>query len=320
LALKAVFITRDCLLPSGWPEVPAAELQLRPGTAEGLQALAASKLFLIVLDRGQCGMAVQSGRATDGGVMPRLLELVRSTGGRVDALLQCPHQAADGCGCWGSYPGFLYAAASQLELRLEECYLLCTEPNDVLLAYRAGCRPLLVLNEHGISDLYDGHQPEPRDFPMARDLGIAVQYLLVEEGATEQWGRPRQPSSLSQVEEEIPVSSEGAEFSPMLRLLSPVPGRKGALLLNLPQLSRNARQWLAVFVFGGVWLSLGIAYLLTHLYRVHPFPAFVWYLTLQFIPRPVRGLLFILTGLLVVVVSLRAFWHLFPGNGRRRGG
>jgi len=73
-----------------------------------------------------------------------------------------------------------------------------------------------------------------------------------------------------------------------------------------------------VYVLGGVWLSLGIAYLLTDLYRQHPFPAFVWYLTLQFIPRPVRGLLFILTGLLVVVISLRAFWHLFPGNGRRK--
>jgi len=316
--LKAVFITRDCLLPSGAAEVPAAELQLRPGIAEGLKALAASKLFVIVLDRGPCAIPAQSGPATENVVTPRLLELVRSAGGRVDALLQCPHSPEDGCGCWGSYPGFLYAAASQLELRLEECYLLCTEPSDVLLAYRAGCRPLLILNEHGISDLYDGHQPEPRDFPMARDWASAVQYLLVEEEANEQWGRPRQPSSLSQVEEELPAAAEGTEFSPTLRLLSPLPGKRGAILLNMPQLSRHARQWLAVYVLGGVWLSLGIAYLLTDLYRQHPFPAFVWYLTLQFIPRPVRGLLFILTGLLVVVISLRAFWHLFPGNGRRK--
>jgi hypothetical protein len=110
---------------------------------------------------------------------------------------------------------------------------------------------------------------------------------------------------------------EAPEFSPTLKLLSPIPGAKGALLAALPQVSRTAWRWLAVFVAGGVWLSLGIAYILTHLYRVQPFPEFVWYLTLQFIPRPVRGLLFILTGMVVVVVSLRAFMHLFP-NGRRR--
>lgn len=315
--MRAVFITQDCLLQRAAGGENATEAQFHPGVTEGLQALAGSGLFIIVLDRRPSAVAGQPSTPVDELTTARLPELIQSLGGRIDALLQCPHAPEDNCGCWGSYPGLLLAAASQLDLRLEECYLLCTEPNDVLLAYRAGCRPLLILNEHGISDLYDGHQPEPRDFPMARDLNSAVHYLLVEEETNAQWGRPRVPSSVSQVEEEIPSAVEG-EFSPTLRLFSPVPGKKGVVLLGMPQLSRNARQWLAVFVFGGVWLSLGIAYLLTHLYRVQPFPAFVWYLTLQFIPRPLRGLLFILTGLLVVVVSLRAFWHLFPGNGKRR--
>jgi hypothetical protein len=111
---------------------------------------------------------------------------------------------------------------------------------------------------------------------------------------------------------------EAAEVHPTLRLLSPVPGAR-VLPVSLPQISRTARQWLALFVFGGVWLSLGIAYILTHLYRVQPFPEFVWYLTLQFIPRPVRGLLFIGTGVAVVAISLRAFLRLFPNNGRKWG-
>jgi hypothetical protein len=81
---------------------------------------------------------------------------------------------------------------------------------------------------------------------------------------------------------------------------------------------RHVRQWLVLFVLGGVWLSLGIAYLLTHLYRVQPFPEFVWYLTLQFVPRPIRGLLFIAGGMVVVAMSLRAFLQLFPSGDRRR--
>jgi len=177
---------------------------------------------------------------------------------------------------------------------------------------------MLLLNGHTIGDFYDGYQPEPRDFPIACDFASAVQYVLCEEEANEEWGHPRQPSSVSQLAEEMMPVGEMPEFSPMLKLLSPIPGAKRALLAGIPQLDRHARQWLLLFILGGVWLSLGIAYLLTHLYRVQPFPAFVWYLTLQFIPRPVRGLLFILTGLFVVVISLRAFAHLFPSNGKRK--
>jgi D-glycero-D-manno-heptose 1,7-bisphosphate phosphatase len=311
--VKAVFIKRDLLLE---PTPAGGQVKLRPGVAEGLGALAAKGLFVIVLDAASCALAPEALPAANAAITQPMLDAIRAGGGRVDALLECPHRPEDHCGCWGTYPGFLYAAASQLDLRLEECYLLCDEANDVLLAYKVGCRPVLVLDGRAIGDLYDGHQPEPRDFPIARNLSMAVQYVLCEEEANEEWGHPRQPAPLSKLEE-LPPMDENPAFTPTLKLFSPVPGLRG-VLLTLPQLSRSARQWLLFFVLGGVWLSLGIAYLLTHLYRVQPFPAFVWYLTLQFIPRPVRGLLFITTGTAVVWISLRAFLRLFPGNGQRR--
>jgi D-glycero-D-manno-heptose 1,7-bisphosphate phosphatase len=314
--LKAVFIKRDCLLSEPtWDSLTV--MSLRPGVAEGLQSLAASGLFIIVLDCPSC--AVDGIRSTmDDAATQHMLELVRQGKGRVDALLQCPHSPTESCSCWGTHPGFLYHAAAQLELRLDECYLLGDRPDDVVKACKVGCRPILVLNGQGISDLYDGHQPEPRDFPIARDLTSAVQYLLAEEEATDQWGHPRPPSSSSQIEEEVAPIGEAPDIHPTLRLLSPVPGAS-ILPTSLPQISRSARQWLVLFIVGGVWLSLGIAYILTHLYRVHPFPQFVWYLTLQFIPRPVRGLLFIGTGVAFVVISLRAFLRLFASNGRNQG-
>jgi histidinol phosphatase-like enzyme len=282
-----------------------------------MQSLAATDLFTIVLDVGSCAVN-GAPSAAEKVVSERMVELIRQGGGRVDAVLSCPHHAEDHCTCWGSQPGFLYAAAGQLELRLEECYLLGNEPMDVVLAYRVGCRPLLILEGRAIAELYDGHQPEPRDFPIARDFGAAVEYLLAEEQSNELWGHARQFSVLAQMDEEIATVAEMPTLSPTLRLLTPVPGVKGTLLTSLPQFSRSARQWALVLVVGGGWLSLGIAYLLTDLYRVHPFPAYVWYLTLQFIPRPVRGLLFIATGVAVVGVSLRAFLRLYPANGTRK--
>jgi len=316
--LKALFVKRDCLLQVAPADAgEAAGMQLRPGVAKDLHILAAQDLYIIVLDATPCGTSAET-QAAEEGVMQRMLDLIREGGGRVDALLQCPHRSEDACGCWSAHPGFLYAAAAQLELRLDECYLLCSEPNDVNLAYKVGCRPVLVLDGHSIGDLYGGHQPEPRDFPIARDFHSAVRFVLAEEEANQMWGHPRPPSSVSQLDDEVAKAEETPEFSPTLRLLSPVPGKRGALVASLSQLNRSASRLLVLFVFGGVWLSLGIAYILTHLYRVQPFPEFVWYLTLQFIPRPVRGFLFIVTGVIVVVVSLRAFVRLFPNNTRRR--
>jgi hypothetical protein len=67
-----------------------------------------------------------------------------------------------------------------------------------------------------------------------------------------------------------------------------------------------------------VGLSLGIAYLLTHLYRIQPFPAIAYYVTLQFIPRPLRGALFIIWGGIVVVLALRSFYR-STSHWRKRG-
>lgn len=56
--------------------------------------------------------------------------------------------------------------------------------------------------------------------------------------------------------------------------------------------------WPLVLTFlGVVLLSLGVAYLFIHVYRtVENLPAFVSILTLQFLPRPLRGLLLMLLG------------------------
>jgi D-glycero-D-manno-heptose 1,7-bisphosphate phosphatase len=306
--LKAVFITRDSLLQEAGPQ-EAQDARLRAGVPESLRLLADNHLFTILLDP----RPHRSG-ATEDAAAPSLLELLRAKGGKVDALLECPHAPEDHCGCWSAYPGFLYAAAAQLELRLDECYLLCSGPNDVHLAGKVGCRPILVLDGHTIGELYGGHQPEPADFPVARDVASAVQYVLCEEEAAERVSHARQPTRPSQPDEETAPAGEMPEFSPKLTLLSPVRARKGLLLPAIPPLSQSARRWLLMYILGGVWLSLGIAYLLTHLYRVQHFPEWVWYLTLQFIPRPVRGLLFIMSGVALVFASLRSFLRLMPGG------
>lgn len=54
----------------------------------------------------------------------------------------------------------------------------------------------------------------------------------------------------------------------------------------------GVKRWLLLLVAGVTGLSLGIAYLLVELYRETPLPSIFFYLTLQFIPRGLRALLF----------------------------
>jgi len=78
-------------------------------------------------------------------------------------------------------------------------------------------------------------------------------------------------------------------------------------LAKLLQPGMELKRW-ALLVFVGILLtSLGFAYLLVHIYRVQPLPEAAGTLTLQFIERPVRGVLFMIIGaaaLLVGVVKL----------------
>ena len=53
----------------------------------------------------------------------------------------------------------------------------------------------------------------------------------------------------------------------------------------------HVKRWLVLFVVGTVFTALGIAYVAIHIYRQEPFPAVVYYVTLQFIDQLWRGAL-----------------------------
>jgi len=64
------------------------------------------------------------------------------------------------------------------------------------------------------------------------------------------------------------------------------------------------KRWLLLLAVGITLISLGVAYLLTDIYRQQPLPRVFYYLTLQFIPRLCRGLLFGTLGLAAIVVAV----------------
>ena len=298
--MKAVLMMRECILPGKASEVS------REATRAGLRALAQMDLFTIVLDPG-CETP-----AAKPGVAARVAAAVEAAGGRVDAVAWCPHRAGSGCTCWRGRPGLIYEAASRFDLDLNECYLIAACGEDVEMAVTAGVRPVFLLQGQSIGQVL-GDRRAHKDFPIARELGQGVEYILAEEQVTAQLGRPRQTATPPPPEE----ASRPVVGTPMV---TPVSRLAMAANRRVRLRPRETARWLSFLIVGGVWLSLGIAYLLTHLYRVQPLPAVAFYITLQFIPRVLRGLLFILAGVAVVLLASRSFRQAFgngPSNRRR---
>ena len=66
----------------------------------------------------------------------------------------------------------------------------------------------------------------------------------------------------------------------------------------------HVKRWLVLLMFGVAIMGLGIAYFLREVYTTATLPHAFYYITLQFIPRWVRGLLFVTisTGLILLAV------------------
>jgi uncharacterized cofD-like protein len=69
----------------------------------------------------------------------------------------------------------------------------------------------------------------------------------------------------------------------------------------------HIKRWLFLMTLGVAFLGLGIGYFLREIYESYSFPNEVYYLTLQFLPRPVRGGIFLLAALGMVGVGIAGF-------------
>ncbi len=78
-------------------------------------------------------------------------------------------------------------------------------------------------------------------------------------------------------------------------------------LLKLMAPGLRVKRWLGLLLVGLVVVALGLTYLFVELYRTAELPDAAAYLTLQFLPRWLRGLIFLLAG---ATITLWAFWQL----------
>jgi uncharacterized cofD-like protein len=80
------------------------------------------------------------------------------------------------------------------------------------------------------------------------------------------------------------------------------------------------KRWLLLLLAGLVLLSLGIAFALSDLYRTVDLPAEAWFITLQFLPRLVRGALLGVLGTWLCWLAFRGLYRSFADVVEPAGG
>lgn len=147
-ATSTVFIDRDGVINVNRPDhvTSWSAFAFLPEALPGLALLRRHGLSVIVITNQAIVNRGLVSRAELDRLHRMMISVVEAHGGRIDAVLVCPHRPEDGCGCRKPAPGLLFAAREQLSIDLGRSLVIGDHWNDLEAARRAGCRSMLVLS------------------------------------------------------------------------------------------------------------------------------------------------------------------------------
>ena len=104
-----------------------------------------------------------------------------AAGARLDAVYYCPHGSLDGCDCRKPKTGMLERAAREHHLDLSRSFVVGDRYLDMELAFRAGCKAILVRTGYGLGEETWHAKEWPRQpHAIVENLQQAVDWILVQ--------------------------------------------------------------------------------------------------------------------------------------------
>ena len=147
---KAVFLDRDGTIARDVPYCSRPEdFELLPGAAEAIRLLNEYG-FKVVIVTNQSGIA--RGYFTErmlARIHDKMQKELAKQGAHVDAIYYCPHHPDDNCDCRKPKPKMVLQAAVDLDIDLNQSYVIGDSEMDIELARRAGCKAGIRVGEWG---------------------------------------------------------------------------------------------------------------------------------------------------------------------------
>jgi len=143
----AIFLDRDGTLVEEVNYLSRVEdLRLFPFSADAVRRLKEAG-FLIIVVTNQSGIG--RGIYTEAEMHAIHEAIQNELNGAIDAFYFCPHLPCDGCDCRKPKLGMIEAAARDLEIDVENSWMIGDKKIDVETGLSAGMRTALVLTGYG---------------------------------------------------------------------------------------------------------------------------------------------------------------------------
>ncbi len=105
----------------------------------------------------------------------KMRRMLAQMGGRIEAIMYCPHGPEDGCSCRKPHNGSFADLAHRLRVNLDNVPAIGDSMRDIQAAKASGARPILVKTGKGERTLAEGLPDEVEVFD---DLAAVVDALL----------------------------------------------------------------------------------------------------------------------------------------------
>lgn len=177
---SAVFLDRDGVINRNRTDHVKSwsEFEFLPGVLQSLRVLAQLAWPIIVVsNQAAIGRGLVSREMVED-IHRRMTLMVEKAGGRIDAVLYCPHRPDEGCMCRKPANGLLLRAAEDLHLDLARSFMVGDAASDIYAASAVGCQPILVKTGRGKEQLMLLHNEGINGFFVAEDLDEAVTCIM----------------------------------------------------------------------------------------------------------------------------------------------
>ncbi len=182
--LQAVFLDRDGVINRDSPDYVTAweDFEFLPGSLSAIAALSAAAIDVIIVTNQSALARGLMTPDTLADIHRRLTSAVAERGGRIRAILHCPHHPDDLCGCRKPAPGMILQAQARFGLDLKRSVMIGDRATDVACGRQAGCGGTILVR----SGLHD-ERPQLQQMGIAPDLIVddlaaAVSALLDRRG------------------------------------------------------------------------------------------------------------------------------------------
>jgi D-glycero-D-manno-heptose 1,7-bisphosphate phosphatase len=181
-ARPAVFLDRDGVINEnldGTYVMEWEEFSFLPGAVAAIAEISRAAYPIVVVTNQQ---GIGKGVMTIAGLEAIHTEMrvaIEGGGGKLEAVLYCPHLEAEACVCRKPRPGMLQRAAQELGLDLARSFFVGDSLSDVAAARAAKCQPVLVRTGRGTASLAEAAEGELDGVPVVADLAAAARLILV---------------------------------------------------------------------------------------------------------------------------------------------